>query len=106
LPGLDRVAERCTDASLGDPFEDATADEHRALIRAREQGRACWLTGREKISMTRCKRMAPATSMARHSRVYSSTTVRHLIWPPSAVVNCRRPAACASAPNVPSQWPN
>ena len=36
------------------------------------------LTRRVSTSMTRPERMLPATSMARHSRVNSSMTVRHL----------------------------
>jgi hypothetical protein len=47
----------------------------------------CTLTSFDKTSMTRFDRMEPATSMARHSRVYSSTTVRHLMLPPSAVAS-------------------
>lgn len=41
---------------------------------------APWLlTSLDNISMTRLDRIEPATSMARHSRVYSSTMARHLI---------------------------
>ena len=40
------------------------------------------LTSLFSTSITRADRMPPATSIARHSRVYSSITVRHLIcWP-------------------------
>ena len=42
------------------------------------------LTRRASTSMTRLERMLPATSMARHSRVHSSTMVRHLSCLPSA----------------------
>ena len=40
--------------------------------------RACTLTSGARTSITRPERMPPATSIARHSRVHSSTIVRHV----------------------------
>ena len=42
------------------------------------------LTSLESTSITRLERMLPATSIARHSRVYSSITVRHFSCCPFA----------------------
>src|SRR3990167_2893556 len=56
-------------------------------------GAPCMLTSRESTSTTRRERMEPATSIARHSRVYSSMTVRHLICWPSAVVSKTKSSA-------------
>src|SRR5688572_26786010 len=45
-------------------------------------GAPCVLTSFESSSMTRAERVLPETSIARHSRVYSSMTVRHFsCWP-------------------------
>ena len=41
-------------------------------------GAPCWLTSRASTSITRFERMLPATSIAKLSRVNSSTTVKHL----------------------------
>src|SRR6185437_7911266 len=54
----------------------------RSLSLLRYRGAPCTLTSLESTSMTREERMLPATSMARHSRVYSSITVKHFsCWP-------------------------
>lgn len=50
-------------------------------------GASCTLTRRDSTSITRLELMEPATSMARHSRVDSSMTVRHLSYWPVAVAS-------------------
>ena len=57
------------------------------LSERRKSGAPCVLTRRVSTSIIRCERIDPATSIARHSRVNSSTTVRHFIWRPSAVAS-------------------
>ena len=49
------------------------------LSERRLRGAPRSLIRRDSTSITRPDLMLPATSIARHSRVYSSTTVRHLI---------------------------
>src|SRR6516164_3600081 len=54
------------------------------LSERRYLGAPCTVTSLASTSITRPERMLPATSIARHSRVYSSMTVRHLSCCPFA----------------------
>jgi hypothetical protein len=52
------------------------------LSERRERGAPRTETSFDSTSITRPERMLPAASIARHSRVYSSITVRHFsAWP-------------------------
>ena len=78
LPGLAGVDQGDLDVRLDDPFKDRLADELRAVSERKIAGAPCWLTSRASTSITRFERMLPATSIAKLSRVNSSTTVKHL----------------------------
>ena len=56
----------------------AVATNSGPLSDRRCRGAPCTLTSWASTSITRPERMPPATSIARHSRVHSSTIVRHL----------------------------
>jgi len=60
-------------------LQDGLADEVGLLSEPMNSSAPCRLTTRDDAPMARLERMDSATSMARHSWVYSSTTVRHLI---------------------------
>ncbi|MNR49225.1 hypothetical protein D3C85_1685740 [compost metagenome] len=59
--------------------QDGLADEVGPVSEPMNSSAPCRLTRRDDAPMTRLERMVSVTSMARHSWVYSSTTVRHLI---------------------------
>lgn len=68
------------------------------LSERRNSGAPCTLTSLDRTSMTRLERIELATSMARHSRVNSSTTVRHLICWPVAVAVASKTRSLALTP--------
>ena len=85
LPASNLFVTACPDRSMHilfpvrHPFEQGQADEFRAVVAAQVTRRA---PHADQTSITLADRIEPATSMASASRVYSSTTVRHLIcWP-------------------------
>ena len=60
------------------------------LSERRKRGAPCSETSRVGTSITRPERIDPATSIARHSRVNSSITVKHLIcWPLAQASNTK-----------------
>ena len=64
------------------PLRIALETNSGPLSLRRYRGAPWTLTSLESTSMTRLERMLPATSIAKHSRVYSSMTVRHFnCWP-------------------------
>ena len=82
LPRLAGVNQRRFDLRGVQPAPDGSRDKLRRVVRAQVPWAPCTLTSWAKTSMTRGDRMLPATSIARHSRVSSSTTVSHLRrWP-------------------------
>src|SRR5215470_1256514 len=84
------VAESAIEALVGAdalghcPPEDRLRNELGAVIRAEMPGRAMDADQASEDIDNPSRPMLPATSIARHSRVHSSTTVRHLSWRPSA----------------------
>ena len=86
-------------AGWGAPWQRASVSAHgithrlppvlvaAPLQRRTGQQQATRLTKRDRISITRLEQIAAATSMTRNSLVALSTTVRHLICWPSAVVS-------------------
>ena len=84
LPGLAGV-DRCRlDAGLAQPLQHSSRYELGTVVGAKIVGAPRTLTHFDRTSITRGERMLPATSIARHSRVNSSITVRHLIFCPFA----------------------
>lgn len=63
------------------------ADKLRAIVRRMDNSARCRFTSRASTSITRADLIEPMTSTAKHSLVYSLTTVEHLICGPAAVVS-------------------
>ena len=78
LPRLARLDQAGLDASIRDPTGSASDTNSGSFVRTPNVGAAT--RSRDKAGCrSHHERIDPATSIARHSRVPSSTTVRHLI---------------------------
>ena len=72
------IDQRRVNARVAEPAQDRGGDELRPIVRPQVARRAVTLTSCASTSITRPERIPPATSIAKHSRVHSSTTVKHL----------------------------
>jgi hypothetical protein len=82
-------------APVASQASSAVAMNSGPLSDRRYRGAPCTLTSTIKTSITRADRMLPATSIAKHSWVNSSTMVRHFNVRPSAATG-----AAGSPPHV------
>jgi hypothetical protein len=83
-PWHTRIDERHRDALICNALENGPRDELGDVVRADEIGTPRSDTSRDSTSMTCIERIAPATSIARPSRVKSSATVKLLSFCPLA----------------------
>ena len=84
LPGLAGIDQRGVDLRFSEPFQNRFAHELRAVVGAPEQRRAARADQTREYVDDAAERILPATSIARHLRVNSLITVRHLSLCPLA----------------------